>query len=176
MSEFSVTLEVPSKQSFSSAGVGGAAPGLPKEEVWVSVGGEEAETSPPLGPAGASASGWAAGAEGSAEAAAGPEPRAPRPAAGGVRACGDRRRASAPPRAHVAARGPGRGQREGPAEGGEGAGPPRAGNGRGSPGGGGSGGSRGSNVPAAVSPAASDPRPPGRRHRAAPGRPLHCAR
>lgn len=173
MSECSVTLEVPSKQSFSS---GGAAPGLPKEEVWVSVGGEEAETSPPLGPAGASASGWAAGAEGCAEAAAGPEPRAPRSAAGGVRARGARRRASAPPRAHVAARGPGRGQREGPAEGGEGAGPPRAGSGRGSPGGGGSGGSRGSNVPAAVSPAASDPRPPGRLHRAAPGRPLHCAR
>lgn len=68
MSEFSVTLEVPSKQSFSC---GGAASGLPKEEVWVSVGGEEAETSPPLGPVGASASGWAAGAEGWAAGAEG---------------------------------------------------------------------------------------------------------
>lgn len=38
MSEFSVTLEVPSRQSFSSEG---ATSGLPKEEVWVSVGGEE---------------------------------------------------------------------------------------------------------------------------------------
>ncbi|KAI5216086.1 Eyes Absent-like 2 [Manis pentadactyla] len=41
---------------------------------------------------------------------------------------------------------------------------------RGSLGGGGSGGGRGGNVPAAVRPAAPDPRPP------APGRPLHCAR
>ena len=64
----------------------------------MSVGGEEAGPSPPLGPAGASASGWAAGAENSAEAAAGPERRAARPAAGGVRPRSPASRLGAPTR------------------------------------------------------------------------------
>lgn len=59
--EFSVTLEGPFKQSFSSGGWGGGRAWV-AEGGGVGVGGWEAETSPPLGPAGASASGWAAGA------------------------------------------------------------------------------------------------------------------
>lgn len=87
-------------------------------------------------------------------AAAAEKAGAPRPAAGGVRPRSPAPRLRAPtrPRAHAAARGPGRGQREGLSQRGEGAGPPRAGSGRGSPGGGGGGGSRGGNVPAAVAP------------------------
>lgn len=93
----------------------------------------------------------------------GPRP-APRVQPPGVCARGAQRRASAPPRAHAAARGPGRGQREGPAQGGEGAGPPRAGGRGGSPGGGGSGGSRSGNVPAAVAlPRRTRAHPPARR-------------
>lgn len=55
-----------------------AAPGLRREEVRVSVGGEEAVPLPPAGPAGAGALGWAAGVESSAAAAAGPKPHAAR--------------------------------------------------------------------------------------------------
>lgn len=132
----------------------------------MSVGGEEAAPSPPAGPAGAGALGGAAGAESSAAAAAGPEPRAARPAAGGVRPPSPAPRLGAPTRPRSGA-GTGRGQREGPARGGEGAGPPRAGSGRRSPGGGGSGGGGGGSGRAARCPPQSA-RP--RRTRARPRR------
>lgn len=122
----------------------------------VSVGGEEAVPLPPAGPAGAGALGWAAGVESSAAAAAGPKPHAARPAAGGVRPPSPVPRLGAPTRPRSGA-GTGRGQREGPARGGEGAGPPRAGSGRGSPGGGG-GGSGGGGRAARCPPQSARPR------------------
>lgn len=129
----SVTIEVLSEPSFLSQGscLGCREDVLPRggRRCGVSVGGKEAGPWPP-GPARASALCSAAGAGSGAAAAAGPESPAPRVQPPGVCARGAQRRASAPPRAHAAARGPGRGQREGPAQGGEGAGPPRAGSSR----------------------------------------------
>lgn len=73
MNEFSVIVEVPSKQSFLSQG---PRLGCRGRRCGVSEGGEELGPRLPPGPAGASALRWAAGAESRAAPAAGPEPRA----------------------------------------------------------------------------------------------------